>query len=531
MIDKFRFNWLNTFVLVILLLGIGLRLIYLDRQVYWIDEVHTSLRASGFTRSEHVKQAPEDSIVGIEDLHYFQQLQPDRNFLVGVKAISSSEHSPLYYFLARLGMEIGGSSTTVTRGVAAIISLLAFPGIYYLCLELFSNSIIGLVAIALVAVSPLYLIYAREAREYSLLMVTIIWSCWAFLRAIKQPNKLNWGVYAVNIALSLYAHPLAILVVISHGIYLAIINKTRWYKSLGNYLISVGVGILLFSPWIYVFIVNGDGLGEWTRRDIGITTLVKRWMLNLSTIFCDLQVGYSDRLFDVEAGKDIILDYGNPVTYVIFPVLLLIVYAFYDLIRHTPRKTWLFIVLLTTFTATTLALPDVIEGGQRSSVARYMVAVYIGIQLAVAYCLGSRISAIKNSFKTQTMWRIVTAIVITLGLWCSLKIVITPTWWNKYSSYYNSQVAQIINQHPNPLIIGHTRRISRVTSLSYMLQDRTKFLLLERDAEFPEASLTGFSNVFLFRPYPELMDKVKQNPDYAVKPVYPTGNLWQIVSR
>jgi uncharacterized membrane protein len=249
MLDKFRFNWLNTFVLVILLLAIALRFINLERQVYWIDEVHTTLRASGFTRSEFVKLAPEDRIVGIADVQYFQQLHPDRNFLVGVKAISSSEHSPLYYFLARLGMEIGGSSRAVTRGVAAIISLLAFPGIYLLSLELFGSPVVGLIAIALVAVSPLHLLYAREAREYSALIVTIIWCCWAFLRANRQPSKFNWGIYSVSLALGLYAHPLAILVVIGHGIYLSLVNGSRWYKCCGWDFIIQSLDLCIYRQW------------------------------------------------------------------------------------------------------------------------------------------------------------------------------------------------------------------------------------------------------------------------------------------
>ena len=521
MINKFRFNWLNTFVLIILLLGIGLRFTNLDRQVYWIDEVHTTLRASGFTRREFVKQAPKDSIVEIEDLHQFQELHPDRNFLVGVKAIASSEHSPLYYVLARLGMEIGGSSTVVTRGVAAIISLLAFPGIYYLSLELFGSSVVGLVAIALVAVSPFHLLYAREAREYSLLTVTIIWSCWAFLRAIKHQTKRDWGIYAVSLALGLYAHPLAILVVISHGLYLAIIHKFRWCKSLSNYLISLGVGILLFSPWIYVFIVNGDGLGEWTGRDIGLTTLLQRWILNLTSIFFDLQVGYGDRLFDVEAGNDIVLDYSNPVNYLIIPVLSFIVYAFYYLIRHTPRQTRLFMVLLTSFTAITLGLPDLISGGQRSTVGRYIIAVYIGIQLATAYCLGDRIAAIKSDRKIQILWRIITVVLISLGLWCCFNIAAAETWWNKYSSYYNSQAAKIINQSSNPLVISNTERISRLTSLSYLLEDKTKFLLLAKDAEIPNnLNLESFQDIFLFRPYDELINKINQHSDYVLDRIF-----------
>ena len=80
-------NWLNILAIAILLLGIGLRFTNLDGKVYWIDEVHTSLRASGYTRSEFVEQAPVGQIVGIEELQTFQRLTPDRNFGVGVKAI------------------------------------------------------------------------------------------------------------------------------------------------------------------------------------------------------------------------------------------------------------------------------------------------------------------------------------------------------------------------------------------------------------------------------------------------------------
>jgi hypothetical protein len=153
--------------------------------------------------------------------------------------------------------------------------------------------------------------------------------------------------------------------------------------------------------------------------------------------------------------------------------------------------------------------------------------VYLGVQLAVAYCLGDRALAIKP--KIQTLWRIVTAIVISLGLWCCFQIVLSPTWWNKYSSYYNPQVAQIINEYPNPLIISHSRRISRVTSLSYMLDAGTKFILLERDTDFPAASLTGFENIFLFRPYPELIERAREHPQYRVKSLSPKGHLWQVI--
>ena len=64
---------------------------------------------------------------------------------------------------------------TAIRSLSALISLLIFPCIYWLCRELFNVplSVPG-VAIALMAISPIQLVYAQEAREYILWLVTII---------------------------------------------------------------------------------------------------------------------------------------------------------------------------------------------------------------------------------------------------------------------------------------------------------------------------------------------------------------------
>jgi len=70
-------------------------------------------------------------------------------------------------------MQWFGSSVTVTRGLAALISLFVFPCIYWLCLKLFKS---GWMAMALVAVLPIHVVYAQEAREYSLWPAAILLS-------------------------------------------------------------------------------------------------------------------------------------------------------------------------------------------------------------------------------------------------------------------------------------------------------------------------------------------------------------------
>ena len=383
-------------------------------------------------------------------------------------------HSPLYYVLARLGMELFGSSIKVTRSIAALISLFSLPCIYFLAQELFNSRLVGAISITLLAVSPVHLLYAQEAREYSLLAVTILFSSWMLLRAMRIKSKNAWLMYSISVALGLYTHPLAMLAFISHGIYGGIITRFSWKRFLAQYILASGGGILLFSPWIWVFIFNGDGVGGWIEREISLHVWLQRWCLNLGSIFFDLQISYGDRLFDVQTGQDSLLDFSNPITYSLIPTLLLIAYSLYYLTRYGKHSS-LFILLLIGMSAALLGLPDLISGGQRSTISRYIIPVHLGIELAVAYCLTAKITNPKTSQKQRRLWQVIAIVLVSGGLWCSGNIVTADTWWNKYSSYYNPQISKIIQQSSTPLIIGSSERISRLTSLSYLVPAQTKF--------------------------------------------------------
>ena len=530
---KHQAIWKNetiVFTVVVLLLGIVFRFSYLNSKVYWIDEVHTSLRASGYSRTEFVEQAPEGKIVEIAELQKFQQLTPERNFIAGIRAISSSEHSPLYYVLTRLGMEFFGSSINVTRGVAAFLSLLLFPSVYWLSWELFNSQIVSLIATAFVAVSPLQILYAQEAREYSLFAVTIVFASAVFLRVFfprDSQYRKNWHWYSLAVALGLYTQPLFLYVIIAHGIYLAAITKFK--KSvLWQYAIATGLGILLFLPWILVFIFNGDGVGMWIERDLPLNFWLQRWMLNLSAAFFDWQTVYSERLFDVEKVQDFTFNYTNPIAFLIVAIAALMVYCCYFLLTNASYGSSLFLLLLIIVPATILALPDLISGGQRSTIARYLIAVPLGFQLIVAYCIGTKISSLKTHSWQRQLWRVICVFTITLSVVCSWQMIQSATWWNKYSSYYNAEVAQIINQAQSPLVISNVKRISRSTSLSHQLNKNARFLLLKESNDIPAIEDNNFTDIFLFRPYPNFLQKLQQNNAYNIEPIFAKGHLYKL---
>jgi uncharacterized membrane protein len=45
-------EWLKAVVIALLVVGVVLRFVNLDRKVYWYDETLTSLRIFGYTRTE-----------------------------------------------------------------------------------------------------------------------------------------------------------------------------------------------------------------------------------------------------------------------------------------------------------------------------------------------------------------------------------------------------------------------------------------------------------------------------------------------
>lgn len=521
---KLSFNPLKLFLISVIILGIFFRFANLDKKVYWIDEVHTSVRVAGYKKTEFVDDSPSDRIIKIADLQTFQHLSPKHDWGDTINALAANaEHTPVYYFLTRIAMQIFGSSVTVTRGVAAVISLFVFPCIYWLSLELFASPLVGWIAMALVAVSPIHVLYAQEAREYSLWTVTILISSLSLLRAIRLKTKFSWGLYAASVALGLYSHLLCVLVFIAHGIYVLV--TTRRLIKLIPYILASTVGVISFIPWIILYFINASSVGIWTGRDIGIITLANRWLFNFNATFVDFQIGYNQQLFDVEEGNDIAyFNYHDPLIYLIPVFAILVVYSFYFLVTHTAKPTWLFILILTIIPASGLIIPDILSGGQRSSIPRYLIPTYIGIHLAIAYLFANHLTVTSRKAWKKS-WQILLVVVVSAGILSGAVSMQAETWWNKYSSYYNPDVAAIINRTPQPLVISSQKRVSRITSLSYELEPKVRILLVE--TKIPNI-IDGFSDIFLFRPSAELQEKLARDPNYKLQVVHQLGQLWRI---
>ncbi|MBE9125741.1 MULTISPECIES: glycosyltransferase family 39 protein [unclassified Coleofasciculus] len=519
-----NFSWtgLRFFVLILLILGIVLRFGNIDNRAYSGDETSTSLQIAGYTKTELRELVFNGRVLSVEELLKYQDTNPNKSLLDTVTAMAAENphHPPLYYVIARLWVQWLGPSPAVTRGVAAFISLLIFPSIYWLCWELFESSLVGWIAIALVTVSPFHVWTAQTAREYSLWAVIILVSGAVLLRTLRLNTKRSWLTYAGNLTVGVYSHLFFWLVAIGYGIYIFILEGCKRTKTFNAYLRASLIGFLVFVPWIVL--VNTDWTKvytttTWTKEKLplvlGDDSLLKRWAGNLCSIFA---------FFD--------FDYQKPFLLWLTACLLagMVGYAIYFLYRHTPQRVWVFIFTLMGVTALTLVLPDLVLGGVRSASSRYLTPCYLGIQLAVAYLLAMKMMPLSVKVWQQKLWQLLFIVLISSG---TLSCVITPPHhrWNGTSVASEgvevSQVSRIVNQAKSPLFILDIRP-TEILPFSYQLDPKVRLQLVERP-NVPNVA-EGFSDIFLYSPSRELRKGLEQEQNYKLKVVDESLQVWQL---
>jgi len=539
-------NWVGFLIIAVLVLGIFFRFANLDRKFYWIDETYTSLRVSGYTEAEIIKQISYQKITSPSDLQKYQQINSEKTLSDTLNSLATEDpqHPPLYYVLARHWAQWFGSSVAAMRSLAAVISLLVFPAIYWLAWELFESSAVAWMAIAIFAISPYHLLFAQEARQYSLWTVTTILSSAALLRAMRPDTNqnplalvLSWALYAGTATLGFYTHLLFVWVAAAHAIYVAVIANWRDIKTFIAYYVAALIASICFMPSLVNAVENFNQIRSTTlwSEQANLLRLVTRWVGSVTLAFFDIGINGT----------------ANPTQLaLLIPVAIMILalvgYALYFLCRQTPKRVWLMVLLLIATTALFLAVPDIMKGGRRSGNPRYLVPCYVGIQLAVAYLLSAKISNNLDNFKQQKLWKIVIVALLSAGIISGGVSSQANTWWNKGSGWLSAdlQVAGTVNQASNPLIISDAN-IAFIMPLSYYLEPKVKLLIEPRcytscyknrklALKKPQLSKIpeGFSELFLYKPSSTLRSAIQQQ-NYQIDPAGANVelNLWKITKK
>ncbi|MEJ6484789.1 glycosyltransferase family 39 protein [Nostoc punctiforme UO1] len=502
-------TWLRFLAIVVLVIGIFFRFVNLERKIYWYDESFTSLRVSGYKESELIQESTNKQIIDIEVLQKYQHLNEEKSLVdtVNSLALEDAQHPPLYYILMRFWLQWFGDSVSARRSLSVFSSLLVFPSVYWLCWELFTSVLVGWVALALIAVSPLHILYAQEAREYSLWTLTTVLSSAVLLHAMRVQTKLSWGMYASTVILGLYTFSFSAFMIFGHGIYVLAMEGRRFTKTVISFVLASFIGFVAFVPWLLVIICNFSHIQlttDWLTHGQQ-WYLVQKWLFNLCTVFFDLDFSYS---------------FLNVFPYLI---ILLVGYSIYILYRYASKHIWSFILIMIASTALPLVVPDLIFEGQRSGISRFLIPCYLSIQLAVAYLLVTQISSPSISIRQKQLWHFVIVALISAGIVSDIVSSQAKVWWTKYHSYDNVAVASIVNQAAYPLLIT---KPGNGLAFSYLLNSKVQLQLVV-PSNIPIIA-NNYSDIFLYDSGHELQSAFEKQGQYKLVLIYPPW-FWKLI--
>ncbi|MEW5960150.1 MAG: glycosyltransferase family 39 protein, partial [Chloroflexota bacterium] len=245
--NKNRF-WL----LLIILIGFGLRLTRLGEQSLWYDEGVTWLLAQMRTTADLIQWTAAD-------------IQP-----------------PLYYLLIWGSAILFGHSEAALRFPSTVFNILTIPVLVALARRLWParRTLFSLLAAALFALSPLMVYYSQEARMYTLLVFEATLSSYLLLKLIHAnqpapppttsllltPYCLLPTFYALTAAAALYTHYFAAFLLTAHAVYLgpALWRRGRPRRLINQAVLMFGLTALLFAPWLPTLLARlGDDPSYW----------------------------------------------------------------------------------------------------------------------------------------------------------------------------------------------------------------------------------------------------------------------------
>lgn len=489
-------------IVVTIALGVFFRFFHLDRKVVWSDEVFTELHVSGVTEAELVARAGRFS--DVRSLRAYVAMGLDRpsdhlRATIDTLVDEDPQHAPLFYLLERVWVGAFGDSVTVERALPATIGVLALPFAYWLALELFGSVSCAWTFVALIAISPYFVLYSQENREYSLWALALLALSASALRALRLKTPAAWTVYAASVAFAAYTDILS-LAVVGGQVAFVVIAERRNGVGKGYALASFGVGLALVVPWLIVLESRRAQIAHGLASTVGGKNSFAK---TLRTFFGEWHLATIDFNSVEHSALGLIVSVA---------ALVGICVAFVAVKRYASSRATLFMACVSLASLVPILGADLAFGGHRSSNPRYLAPLFECIELALAFALTWAASR-------NVAWKFGIASVAFCGIASCAASSVATTWWTKYNEQ-SIALAAVINRSSRPIIVSDNY-VHFVLSLAPYLRPETRVLLAPRCflCHAPEGRNVAVElgkrigpdgTVFLLGPSRELVDSIRE---------------------
>jgi len=223
-----RATWL---ALALLLLGFGLRLIYLDYTPIWWDE--------GWG-------------VVLGRMPLAQSLQ----------ATASDEHPPLYYWTLHFWQLVAGETPFAVRYPSVLAATLTCAALFQVGRRL-GGARLGALAVLFLTLQRLHLMWSQEVKMYASATLFTLLS-FSFLLEWWSAPRPRWRTtlaYVVMALLAIFSHYIALLIIVAQGIGGVWWGLAEWRTNKTKLVAWLGVQALInvfLVPWM-LYLIYGVG--------------------------------------------------------------------------------------------------------------------------------------------------------------------------------------------------------------------------------------------------------------------------------
>jgi uncharacterized membrane protein len=460
---------------VLIVCGVTARFVHLGRLFYYHDEAATSLRISGHTASDYGKVVT-GRLVTARQVAAFQRPGGGIADTVHSLAVDDPQHPPLFFVLARLWSGAIGSSPASLRALAAVLGVLFLGCAAWLVEVLFRSRLVTVVAVTLLAISPFEILYSDVAREYSLWLATIAASGAALVTATRRATVGWWAAYAALLTCALYSFTNTVFLLVGQALFVALVARRQLFR---RFLPAAALASALFLPWVAEVAAHRgafDSGTNWTREAVSFGALLRSWLVVQGIDVVD------------NAHAQARLD--PTVTLLYAAVLALHLVACFVLLRRAPRPASIF--LATTFGAAVLPLAaaDVVSGGIRSTIPRYLAPAYLVLTVALGFLIALGLRAAGTRPRAAAL--AVAAAVVAAAAGSYAARAGHDVWWTQDdgAAAENLAVARLVERSPEPVVVS--TGFGTMLELSHYLPPATpiRFVADGREPALPQGART-----------------------------------------
>jgi hypothetical protein len=196
--------------------------------------------------------ALDESFYADEMYTYEISTRPDLHaVLAGVR--SDLEITPPLFFAVAWLSQKAGDPFLWLRMPSLLAGVATVPVVYLLGLRTVGRSA-ALVGAGLLALSPVAIFYATEARAYALMTLLAALSTIALLQALDTNDRRWWATLALLDAAAMYTHYTAAFVLAAQAAW-ALFTRRDLLKPL---LLAHGAAALLYLPWVPFLLEDAD---------------------------------------------------------------------------------------------------------------------------------------------------------------------------------------------------------------------------------------------------------------------------------